>query len=133
MSLEIKAYKEITAYQAKVLFGMSWRQLLVAGIGLLVLPALYAVAWWAGSEDLGTYAIAIAAMPLFAIGWIRPKGLPFEKYIGYVVSHHLGEKRFLYRQVPQFSCEVESRYDEEATKQTRPRGKRQRFNEVTQA
>ena len=42
MALEIKVYREITAYQSKVMLGMSWRQLACAASGLVVVSSVYA-------------------------------------------------------------------------------------------
>lgn len=101
MALEIKVYREITAYQSKVMLGMSWRQMACVAVGLIVVGGTYALCLWSGQEDLGSWIAALLTMPFVAIGWVRPKGLPFERYARYF---------WLYKWEPQ--CRV---YGQDAT------------------
>ena len=95
MTLEIKVYKEITATEAKVMWGMSWRQLAAAG----AMGALSAGVWLLfrhalGMPDLGQYVVFLVDVPIAAWGWLRPKGLKPEVWLRYVADHHLGQRRF---------------------------------------
>ena len=74
MALEIKVYREITAYQSKVMFGMSWRQLACAASGLVVVSSVYAAFYLIGQKSLGSWLTVLLTMPFVAVGWIRPKG-----------------------------------------------------------
>ena len=106
MALEIKVYREITAYQSKVMLGMSWRQLACAASGLVVVSGIYALCYWAGQESLGSWLAALLTMPFVAVGWLRPKGLSFEKYTGYVWCFNWNPQRCVYAQDPRFSPEI---------------------------
>ena len=64
MAIEIQVPREITAYQAKVVMGMSWRQLACA-----------------------------AAMTI--------RGLPFEKYAGYIINHQRSRQLYVYGMISQ--------------------------------
>ncbi|MFP7697073.1 PrgI family protein [Trueperella sp. LYQ143] len=83
MALEVKVFREITAYQPKILAGMSVRQLVVSAVFLPILFGSYAVLYLRGLEDLGVIAISVLALPGVCLGWVRPMGIPFERYVGY--------------------------------------------------
>ncbi|MGO1400958.1 MAG: PrgI family protein [Flaviflexus sp.] len=100
MALEVKVYREVTQYQPKVLFGMSWRQFGIAALGLPVLAAIYAGFYLLGLDDLGVLVVCLLGVPAAALGWWRPMGVPFEKYWGYMWAFRQGRKRYLYRQTP---------------------------------
>ena len=111
MALEIKVYREITAYQSKVMLGMSWRQMACAAVGLVVVGGAYALCWWADQSYLGSWVASILTMPFIAVGWVRPKGLTFEKWARYAWLHHWNAQRRVYAQAPVLSTEVlEERY-----------------------
>lgn len=96
MSLEIQSYREITAYNAKVMLGMSWRQLGIVAIAMPIIFGIYMGFWWIGQDNLGTWVVAVLAIPVGLLGWVRPKGLPFEKFARYVFSHTWNSQRCLY-------------------------------------
>lgn len=96
MALEVKVYREVTAYQPKVIFGLSWRQVGIAALGLPALIGLYLALYAFGMGDLGVVLVSVCAIPLVALGWLRPMGVPFEKYAGYWWQFRQGRKRFIY-------------------------------------
>lgn len=100
MAQEMKVYAEITAYQAKVMMGMSWRQLLCAGLALLLGGGVFALTWLLGLKDLTAFATFLVALPFGLMGWVRPRGLPFEEYAAFVLRHKTGTQRRLYGQQP---------------------------------
>lgn len=100
MALEVKVYGEITSYQAKVILGMTWRQLLCSVLALVFGGGTFAMLYVVGLADLGQWIAAIIAVPFGAIGWVRPKGLPFEKYASYVINHQWQRKVRIYAQRP---------------------------------
>ncbi|OLO58634.1 hypothetical protein BKH23_12810 [Actinomyces oris] len=106
MALEIKVYREITAYQAKVMMGMSWRQMACSAIGIIVVGGTYALCFWAGQSDLGSWMAALLTMPFVAVGWVRPKGLPFEKYARYFWRYKWDPQKRLYAQDSVLSTEI---------------------------
>lgn len=115
MALEVKVYREITEYQAKVIFGLSWRQ---AGSLLAALPVIigaYLLCYWNGLDDLGVVVITVLVVPVAAFGWARPMGIEFEKYIGYYWAFRQGPKYFAYAGLPVevFSSGMEKEEDSE--------------------
>ncbi|XCB29564.1 PrgI family protein [Arcanobacterium hippocoleae] len=98
MALEVKVYREVRDYQARVLGGMSWRQLLIVGVWFPVIATCYGVCWYFGFEDLGVVVVVFLALPMVAIGWMRPMGIVMEKYVGYWWAHVQGRKIFTFNQ-----------------------------------
>lgn len=73
---------EITTYHEKFFLGMSIRQLVCLGFAILFaggISMLWIFTLHLSTDYLG-YIIMIGCSPFLAIGWIRPKELPFEKY-----------------------------------------------------
>lgn len=93
--IETKMYREITGYQPRVFLGMTWRMMLMFAIGIFTVPPVFALFWYLRLASFGTYAVWLMVIPLAAFA-LRPKGLPFEKYIKYVFAHHFTKRLFLY-------------------------------------
>lgn len=95
MALEIRIYKEITATEARVMWGMSWRQLAAAAMMGVLSAGTWLLFWKVlASPDLGQYMVFLVDVPLAAWGWLRPKGLKPEVWLGYVLAHRFGQRRF---------------------------------------
>lgn len=73
---------EITSYREKFFLGLSIRQLICLGFALCLSAGLSAV--WIFIFHLSTdylgYILMLTCSPFLAVGWLRPKELPFEKY-----------------------------------------------------
>lgn len=98
MSLEVKVYREFRDYQAKVIAGLSWRQVAVIAAGVPFLGGLYALFWWASWPDMGVYVVSVVAIPFALVGWWRRLGVPFEKYVGFMWRHRRSPAFYLYQQ-----------------------------------
>lgn len=96
MSLEVRVHKEVTGYQAKVMWGMSWRQLATAAIGVPVVAGAYAAFYFAGLTSIGEWVVCLLTVPFVLFGWVRPKGLPFEVYAAYVARGVLLDKQLVF-------------------------------------
>lgn len=105
MALEVQVYKDVRAYEAKIMFGMSWRQLGAAAAALVLGGGIYAAVTlalhgagqsWNSATTWAMYAMFPVLIPLAAWGWWRPKGLKPEKYIGYVINYYATRKVVLY-------------------------------------
>lgn len=116
MALEVKVYREVTQYQPKVIFGMSWRQFAIAALGLPILALIYAGFYMAGLDDVGSPVVFLLGVPAAALGWVRPMGVPFEKYFGYMWAYRQGRRRFHYATMPVFGKE-----EDDAPKQAQGR------------
>ncbi|QJC22516.1 PrgI family protein [Arcanobacterium phocisimile] len=98
MALEVRVPREVTAYQPRVLFGMSWRQLGVAALAAPLIAGSFAVCYLAGYENLGVVIVTLLSVPAVALGWVRPMGVPFEKYFSYAWDWRQGKKVFVFEQ-----------------------------------
>ncbi|MDN5585225.1 MAG: PrgI family protein [Brevibacterium sp.] len=123
MSLEMKVYRDVNAYEAKAMFGLKWRQLgaLCIGVPLVFglffgITALYMTAHGFEYEgfmqivspdedtqrliESGTTVAMLVAMlafiPFAIYGWLRPKGLMPEKYIPYWHAYQTTPKELCY-------------------------------------
>lgn len=105
MALEVQVYKDVRAYEAKVMFGMSWRQLAAASVAVVVGGGVYAAASiamhangasWSSATNTALYLLFPILIPIAAWGWWRPKGLKPEQYIGYVINHYASRKVITY-------------------------------------
>ncbi|MFT8705434.1 PrgI family protein [Bifidobacterium aquikefiricola] len=105
MALEVQVYKDVRAYEAKVMFGMSWRQLGAAAVAVVIGGGSYAAmaiamhangASWDNATNIALYVLFPILIPIVAWGWWRPKGLKPEQYIGYVINHYASRKVITY-------------------------------------
>lgn len=97
MSIEVRVPKEITEYTEKIIFGLSIRQLfcfvlaITLGITTYLFTRLYL-----GTRIAG-YLVMIIVLPLFAVGFLRKNGFPFEKYAALLLRHKFGTHKRTYR------------------------------------
>ena len=105
MALEMKVYREVRAYEAKVMFGLSWRQLGALAVGIPLAGGLFAgIAYalhqtgqsWDDATDAAMWVIFPILIPVAAWGWWRPKGLKPERFIGYLIRYYLFRKVITY-------------------------------------
>lgn len=109
MALEVKVFREITAYQPKVLFGLSWRQLAVAAVALPVVVGVYFLARRLGSEDVGVIAVSVLTAPAVAVGWIRPMGVAFERYVGFWWAYRQNRSPLIYHEMADVDHEASTK------------------------
>lgn len=96
MSLEMKIYRDLTQVEPRVMWGMSWRQLLASALLLPVGGGVWALFHFVlNQDDLGMYLVFILCLPIALWGWWRPHKLKPEKWIRYVFRHRFGEKKYL--------------------------------------
>ncbi len=93
--LQMRVYKEIANVEAKVMWGLSWRQLAAAGCMLVLGGGEAALFWSLELTDLGSYLLFLVCLPFALWGWWRPKGLKPERYLGYVLRQRFGLKVYL--------------------------------------
>lgn len=97
--IEVRVPKDINEYQEKVILGMSLRQLIcfICAIVLCVGTYILGTAVLGLSMQLLSYVIMIEAVPLFAVGFIRKNGMPFEKYFMLWLRHRFGKNKLHYQ------------------------------------
>ncbi len=79
--IEIKIPKEITDYKEKFLFGLTVRQLVSAVVALAICIPLFIFGKDYLGEDLVGWIIILVAIPIFAFGFFRYDGMPFEQFL----------------------------------------------------
>ncbi len=96
--LSVAVQKDIAEYQPKVIGKLTMRTLLsiVGALGLSVLAALYI--YFVLGLPVGDYMMVIYAisLPCWCCGFVRPKGLPFEKFVPLWLHAELGDDRITY-------------------------------------
>lgn len=96
MALEIRVYDEVTDIDPKVLWGLTFRQLiaigLIVGLGGLAATGLFL----AGRHNDVATAIIVIAFPVAAWAWVKPSGLRLEAWVPHVAKVMSGPRRLLY-------------------------------------
>lgn len=97
MSIEVRVPEEITDYKAKILFGLTGRQILGACIGSLIGFGSYYFIKPLVGEDTAMFITMALSSPVFAWGFISPEGYAFEKYLKIICTHRFNGYRCYYR------------------------------------
>ena len=112
--IEIKIPKEITDYKEKFLFGLTVRQLVSAVSALAVCIPLFIFGKDVLGEDVVGWLIILIAVPIFAFGFFKYDGMPFEKFLGLLFRQKWSEpQKRKYEELPVFwDCREEIIEDE---------------------
>ncbi len=112
--IEIKIPKEITDYKEKFLFGLTVRQLVSAVVALAICVPLFIFGKDYLGEDLVGWIIILVAIPVFAFGFFRYDGMPFEKFLALIYRQKWVEpQKRKYEELPVFwNCREEIIEDE---------------------
>ena len=112
--IEIKIPKEITDYKEKFLFGLTVRQLVSAVVALAICVPLFIFGKDYLGEDLVGWIIILVAIPVFAFGFFRYDGMPFEKCLALIYRQKWVEpQKRKYEELPVFwNCREEIIEDE---------------------
>ena len=112
--IEIKIPREITDYKEKFLFGLTVRQLVSAVVALAVCVPLFIFGKDYLGEDLVGWIIILVAIPVFAFGFFRYDGMPFEKFLALIYRQKWVEpQKRKYEELPVFwNCREEIIEDE---------------------
>lgn len=101
--IEIKIPKEITDYKEKFLFGLTVRQFVCVVAALAVCVPLIIFVKDALGEDLVGWLVILIAVPIFAFGFFKYDGMPFEKFLGLLYRQKWAEpQRRVYEELPVF-------------------------------
>lgn len=121
MALEMKTHKDVAAYEAKPMFGRTWRQLgaialMIFGGGAVFFAVASAVLATSGTSwdaaisaglesadapaaqalskagTAGMLAMFLVIFPLALWAWVRPMGIKPEEYAQYFFRHQLTSK-----------------------------------------
>lgn len=96
--LSVAVHKDIAEYQPKVVGKMTGRTLasIVGALGCSVLTGLYiyfVLGWNVGDNMMLIYAVSL---PFWCCGFIRPKGMPFERFAVLWLKANFGVERIFY-------------------------------------
>lgn len=101
--IEIKIPKEITDYKEKFLFGLTVRQLVSAVVALAICIPLFIFGKDYLGEDLVGWIIILVAIPIFAFGFFRYDGMPFEQFLAMLYRQKWVEpQKRKYEELPVF-------------------------------
>lgn len=101
MAVEVRIPKEITEYQEKILFGLSIRQLICTILAISISIPSYIFLLPIFGVDMTGYIVILEIVPFVAFGFLKPKGLKFEKVLVLFLKHQLGEARRIYCSIVQ--------------------------------
>ena len=112
--IEIKIPKEITEYKEKFLFGLTIRQCVCAVAALAVCVPLYIFGKDFLGDDVVGWLVILIAVPIFAFGFFRYDGMPFEKFLALLYRQKWVEpQKRKYEELPVFwNCREEIIEDE---------------------
>lgn len=101
--IEIQIPKEITDYKEKFLFGLTVRQLFSAVVALAICVPLYIFGKDYLGEDIVSWLIILVAIPVFAFGFFKSDGMPFEKFLALLYRQKWVEpQKRKYEELPVF-------------------------------
>lgn len=101
--IEIQIPKEITDYKEKFLFGLTVRQLFSAVVALAICVPLYIFGKDYLGEDIVSWLIILVAIPVFAFGFFKYDGMPFEKFLALLYRQKWVEpQKRKYEELPVF-------------------------------
>lgn len=98
MAIEREIPKDISKYESKLIGPFTTRQVVcgVPGMGLAI--GCYFLLRPYVTDDVNFFIDILVALPFLVCGWIKPYGIPFEKYISIVfVSQVLAPKHRKYK------------------------------------
>lgn len=107
MALEQRVYEELTAIDPKVLAGLTVRQLIAAGLTVLLGGALIVAMWLSGQRSGFTYLILPVAVPLMAWSWFKPKGLRLDAWAVHAWRYWKSPTKRYYGNFPVWEWEQE--------------------------
>jgi len=128
MSVEVRIPKEITEYQEKIMFGLSVRQLVCSLIAIVISVPSYIFLMNKIGQELTGYIVIIEVVPLIAIGYLKPKGLKFEKVLIMFLEHQFGKSKRNYKTVVQVDL-LEGGYESDIKKKTTQKSIRRKVKE----
>jgi len=97
MAIEVPVRKEISTFESRPAFGLTVRQLVSFGVALPLGAVAYVLFMLLLSHKAASSITMLIVAPIFAIGLVKIKGYPLEKYIAIVWAHRFTEQRTLYK------------------------------------
>lgn len=79
--IEIRVPKEIMDFKEKFLLGLTVRQFIFAAVTMAVCVPLYIIGKNYMPEDILSFIVILAALPLLAFGFFNYNSMTFEKFL----------------------------------------------------
>ena len=99
MSLQVKVRKDIFRQEERFYLGLTLRKAICTYPVILIVAGLLFANYQYLHIDSDTiqYIVLLIALPPLAIGWIKIKDMPIEKYFMYFYRHHYQSQERFYR------------------------------------
>lgn len=96
--LSVAVHKDVGEYQPKIVGKLTLRSLICTGLALVMAVAVGAYSWFVLgiSTDVSQYAIFATALPIWAAGFWRPKGMMAEEFVPLWLAHTFTDNRIFY-------------------------------------
>ena len=100
MALEIRVYDEVTDVDPKVMWGMTFRQLIAVATSVVLIAG--ATTWLVvtGRSEQVANVSALIGLPLAASAWFKPMGLHLEVWLPHALKVLAAPRRLLYVNEP---------------------------------
>lgn len=104
--IEIEINKDISKHEAKLIGSFTTRQTICMVIAVLVFIGIRKIVPTMFPDDIRNFLCLIVITPILAVGWIKPYGLHFEKFVATVfVTNVLAPKIRKYKTKNMFDIE----------------------------
>lgn len=102
MPIESEIPVEIEKYEKKIAFGLTARQLIFLPLALALAVGSYFVCTLKLklSTDTTSWVVILLAMPMLALGFVRPHGEPFEQFVRLKIRQYLWRSHLYYAAHP---------------------------------
>lgn len=96
--LSVAVHKDVAEYQPKIIGKLTARTLvsIVGAIGASLIVGLYCHFILGIPAGDAMYVIYAVSLPFWCIGFMRPKGMPFEQFVPLWIQHRFTNNRILY-------------------------------------
>lgn len=93
MAIEVRIPKEIMEYQAKIMAGLTGRQLVASTVAIISMIVIYPISIKTFGVDFGQMVALILIFPIWLIGFYKKEGMTFEKYLMMIFNHYRSHKK----------------------------------------
>ena len=96
--LTTSIHADLTKYRPKIAGGLTARTLACIALALATAVLIAAWAWFAlgvGTDSIGI-VVFVAVIPFWAIGFLEPEGMKFERWLPLWLRHNFGDDELVY-------------------------------------
>ena len=96
MSIYVSIPKEIKDYEPKVLWGLSYRNIIYGAPAIIIGLCGYTLASFYVNSQIASAVPLVLAAPLFACGFLDKDDMPYDKYLKLYISHKVRKQKLKY-------------------------------------